>query len=343
MPGIGKENPDQTELTTDTMPQHTNKPFAATLFLLTYNQQNTVEAAAMCCLAQACEPIEIVFSDDCSSDGTLAKIQSMAAHYQGPHHVRVRQNTHNLGIADHYNQAVSEASAELIVVAAGDDLSAPNRVARVLDAWRASHGRLNLIASYAKSIDRHGKDLGLIKTGHLEKWPDAQTWCKKRPYVIGATFAFHKNLFTVFGPLTKGVDYEDQVLSLRAAALGGGLTIPEPLVQYRQGGLSSRSVPNYADLFAHANNKYRRQLAVYTQITKDLSTIGQSHLSTTKIASYIQKSNVVIDLIKQPRLSFSDLLRISVKYKNSPGLFWVLIRFFYIKYPRVTIFLGRKI
>ncbi|WP_300558496.1 glycosyltransferase [Limnohabitans sp. Rim8] len=330
-------------MTTETTHRHTNKRYSATLFLLTYNQQNTVEAAAMSCLNQACEPIEIVFSDDCSSDGTLAKLHSMAAQYQGPHHVRVRQNHNNLGIADHYNQAVSEASAELIVVAAGDDLSAPNRVARVLEAWRASHGRLNLIASYATSIDRHGKDLGLIQTGHLEKWPDAKTWCKKRPYVIGATFAFHKKLFTVFGPLDNGVDYEDQVLSFRAATLGGGLTIPEPLVQYRQGGLSSRSVPNSAELLTHAHSKYRRQLAVYTQITKDLGTIGQSHLSRTKIARYIEKSNVVLELISKTSPSFSDLLHISVKYKKSPGIFWTLMRFFYIKYPRATVFFGKRI
>lgn len=217
------------------MPANIDTPYSATLFLLAYNQQDTVEAATMSCLNQACEPIEIIFSDDCSSDGTLAKLHSIAEKYQGPHRVRVRQNPHNMGIAQHYNQAVIEASAELIVVAAGDDLSAPNRVARVLDAWRASQGRLNLIASYATSIDSHGKALGLIQTGHLEHWPDAQTWCKKRPYVIGATFAFHKQLFTVFGPLAEGVDYEDQVLSLRAAALGGGLTIAEPLVQYAKG------------------------------------------------------------------------------------------------------------
>lgn len=330
-------------MTTETTHLYTNTRYSATLFLLTYNQQNTVEAAAMSCLNQACEPIEIVFSDDCSSDGTLAKLHSIAAQYQGPHHVRVRQNPNNLGIADHYNKAVSEASAELIVVAAGDDLSAPNRVARVLEAWRASHGRLNLIASYATSIDRHGKDLGLIQTGHLEKWPDAKTWCKKRPYVIGATFAFHKKLFTVFGPLDNGVDYEDQVLSFRAATLGGGLTIPEPLMQYRQGGLSSRSVPNSDELVTQAHSKYRRQLAVYTQITKDLGTIGQSHLSTTKIASYIEKSNVVLELIKKTPPSLSDLLRITVKYKKSPGVLWILMRFFYIKYPRMTIFLGKKI
>lgn len=317
--------------------------FPATLFLLTYNQQDTVEAAATSCLSQACEPIEIVFSDDCSSDGTLAKLQSIAAQYQGPHSVRVRQNPHNLGIAQHYNQAVNEASAELIVVAAGDDLSTPNRVARVLDAWRASQGRVNLIASYATSIDSQGQALGLIKTGHMEKWPTAQTWCKKRPYVIGATFAFHKKLFTVFGPLAKGVDYEDQVLSLRAAALGGGLTLQEPLVQYRQGGLSSRSVPTPDSLLAHAHNKYSRQLAVFTQISKDLHTMGQAHLIAGKIETYIQKSHVVLELIDQSPPTIFGALRMAIKYIKAPGIFWTLLRFIYIKHPKLTLFLGRKI
>lgn len=325
------------------MPSHDNIPFSATIFLLTYNQQDTVEAAAMSCLKQACEPIEIVFSDDCSTDDTFIKLQSLAAQYYGPHHVRVRQNSNNLGIAEHYNLAASEASAELIVVAAGDDLSEPYRVARILDAWRANKGRLSLIASYVTSIDPSGKILGLIRTSHLERWSDAHAWCKKRPYVIGATFAFNKKLFTTFGPLAKGVDYEDQVLSLRAATLGGSLTIPEPLVQYRQGGLSSRSASNPEALLANTSNKYRRQLAVYTQITKDLHTIGQPHLSTTKIAKYIQKSNVVLELINKQPLSILDILKISINHKKNPGMFWAFKRGLYIKYPGATIFFGRKI
>ena len=321
-----------------------NPPFAATVFLLTYTQQDTVEVAAMSCLNQACEPIEIIFSDDCSSDDTLAKLQSIAAQYQGPHSVRVRQNPHNLGIAQHYNQAVNEASAELIVVAAGDDLSTPNRVARVLDAWRASQGQVNLIASYATSIDSQGHTLGLIKTGHLEKWPTAQTWCKKRPYVIGATFAFHKKLFTLFGPLAKGVDYEDQVLSLRAAALGGGLTLAEPLVQYRQGGLSSRQRAGQEALLTQAKNKYQRQLAVYTQITQDLATIGQGHLSQGKIAGYIKKSKTALALMQQaPQRSLVELVEFALRNPDSPGMGWSLLKLLWTKYPSIAYALKQKI
>jgi hypothetical protein len=114
-------------------------------------------------------------------------------------------------------------------------------------------------------------------------------------------------------------------------------------VQYRQGGLSSRSATNPDALLAHANNKYRRQLAVYTQITKDLYTIGQSHLSTKKIACYIKKSKVVLELINKQPVSILVMLKIAINYRKSPGVFWTLMRALYIKYPRVTIFLGIKI
>lgn len=317
--------------------------FPATLFLFAYNQADTIVEAAMSCLGQVCEPIEIVFSDDASTDDTFAKLVQIADQYTGPHTVSVRRNAKNLGIAGHYNQAVACARSDLIIVAAGDDLSEPHRVKAMLDAWRISDGTLNLIGSYATDMSKSGEPLGLIQTGHLERWPDAATWCKKRPYVIGATFAFHKRLFTQFGPLAKGVDYEDQVLSLRAAALGGGKTIQEPLIQYRRGGLSARAQREPQSRLTHASNKYRRQQAVYTQITQDLHTAGQPQLARGKIAQYIHKSVFALTLMDEPNITFSKAVSLIVQHAKSVGVFWLLSRYLYIKHPSLASLLGRKI
>lgn len=317
--------------------------FPATLFLFAYNQADTIVEAAMSCLGQICEPIEIVFSDDASTDDTFAKLVHIAEQYTGPHTVSVRRNAKNLGIAGHYNQAVACAQSDLIIVAAGDDLSEPHRVKAILDAWRASDSTLNLMASYATDMSKTGEPLGLIQTGHLERWPDAPTWCKKRPYVIGATFAFHKRLFTQFGPLAKGVDYEDQVLSLRAAVLGGGKTIQEPLIQYRRGGLSAGAQRDPQALLAHASNKYRRQLAVYTQITQDLHTAGKPQLAQGKITQYIQKSVFALTLMDEPSITFRKGVSLIAQHAKSVGVFWLLTRYLYIKHPKLTSFLGRKI
>jgi len=318
--------------------------YPATLFLFAYNQANTIVEAAMSCLGQVCEPIEIVFSDDCSTDDTFDKLCQLADRYDGRHTLSVRRNEANLGIARHYNLAVACAKSDLIIVAAGDDLSEPDRVQSVLQAWRESNGRLNLIASYATSIDKSGYALGLLQIGQLEQWTDAQTWCKKRPYVIGATFAFHKRLFKEFGPLAPGVDYEDQVLSLRAAALGGGKTIQEPLIQYRQGGLSASAHGDPQLLLVHASNKYQRQLAVYTQITQDLHTAGKPRLGQGKIAKYIQKSKTVLALIaRAPHNSTTSMLLFVLRNPDSPGAMWSLLKLLWIKCPRIAIAFKQKI
>jgi hypothetical protein len=199
------------------------------------------------------------------------------------------------------------------------------------------------MASYATDMRKTGELLDLIQTGHLERWSNAATWCKKRPYVIGATFAFHKRLFAQFGPLVKGVDYEDQVLSLRAAVLGGGWTIKEPLIKYRQGGLSARAQCDPQSLLAHAGNKYRRQLAVYTQITQDLRTVGESHLAQGKIAKYIHKSVFALHLINEPTITFGKAVSLIAEHSRSVGVFWLLTRYLYIKHPSLASFLGRKI
>ena len=106
----------------------------ASLVLLAYNQERYVEEAARSCLAQESEPLQIIFSDDASSDRSHAILQSVAAAYRGPHRLVVRRNETNLGIGAHDNRLVAESCGELLITAAGDDISLPERAAQRFDA-----------------------------------------------------------------------------------------------------------------------------------------------------------------------------------------------------------------
>src|SRR6186713_3622158 len=128
----------------------------ASLLLLAYNQERYAEEAARSCLAQDSEPLEIVFSDDASSDRTHEILRSVAAAYRGPHRVVVRRNETNLGITGHYNRLVDESSGELLITAAADDTSRPDRAARLLAAWDATGRRADLIASHLVDVDAQG-------------------------------------------------------------------------------------------------------------------------------------------------------------------------------------------
>jgi glycosyltransferase involved in cell wall biosynthesis len=211
-----------------------------TLAVLAYNQAHFIEASVRSALDQICEPVEILLSDDASSDDTYARMQALASSYRGPHRVLLRRNDRNLGIGQHFNAVLRAAHGDLVVLMAGDDISLSNRVAQVARAWDASGGRLDLIACDLVDMNHAGVDVGVLKVDNLAEWKTVDDWARRRPYIVGAGHAFTRRLFERFGPLADGVSYEDQVNTLRALCGGGAATLSEPLVRYRRGGVSDR-------------------------------------------------------------------------------------------------------
>ena len=83
-----------------------------TMLLLAYQQQETIEAALRSALAQPYSPLEIVVSDDASTDGTWALVERMVADYAGQHRLVLNRNPVNLGIGAHINRMVSLSPGE---------------------------------------------------------------------------------------------------------------------------------------------------------------------------------------------------------------------------------------
>jgi glycosyltransferase involved in cell wall biosynthesis len=227
----------------------------ACVILLAYNQQDTVESAAASVLAQQCEPLEIVLSDDASSDGTFVLLQAAAERYVGPHHVRARRNEVNLGIGEHYNQLLRETRAPLLVTAAGDDISTPDRVARLLQAWDASGGCADLVASHLIDLDDQGRLHQQIRVDDLAPYRRVEDWIAARPYIVGAGHAFTRRMMERFGPMAADVAYEDQIMVFRAIVSGGAMTVDAPLVHYRRGGTSRRPAFDSASYMTRWTNR----------------------------------------------------------------------------------------
>lgn len=58
-----------------------------TLALFAYNQERFITEAVEAAFAQTYQPLEIIISDDGSSDKTYDTILSLVQRYQGPHTV----------------------------------------------------------------------------------------------------------------------------------------------------------------------------------------------------------------------------------------------------------------
>lgn len=125
-----------------------------TFALFAYNQEKYIREAIEGAFSQTYEPLEIILSDDCSSDKTSEIMQEMAAAYEGPHKVVVRQNNANAGIIDHVLNVAADANGAIMVVAAGDDVSFPERCQRLAESWM--YARPAAIYSGCADIDDNG-------------------------------------------------------------------------------------------------------------------------------------------------------------------------------------------
>ena len=307
------------------------------LILFSFNQEKTILEAAYSCLAQDSRgELEILFSDDSSTDNTFDIIQTIKHEYQGNQHIKIHKNKSNLGIGAHYNQAIANTNGELIFTAAGDDISAPNRISTIVNAWLDNGKKADLITSDLQKIRTDGSDAEKVIVADLSYWDTPEKWVRKRPYVVGAAHAFTRRLHKQFGDFNSELVYEDQVMAFRASLAGGGLKIHEPLVLYREGGISQdkANLATTSDYLNWSKKHYRLQRAQYLQIQADLKTVGRKDLWNKKLAKKLDGASFVLAL--HNTINLSEKINFLSNF-NKVNLFFKLKHFIYISNPEIAI------
>jgi glycosyltransferase involved in cell wall biosynthesis len=277
---------------------------SVSLLVLVYNQRDLLDLAVASAFAQDCPPIEIVLSDDGSSDGSFARLQELAAGYVGPHRVIARQNLPNVGIGEHYNVLMGVASGELFVTAAGDDISTPDRVRRLVAAWDATGRRADLISSHLIDLDHQGNLHDIIRVDDLARWSGVEDWAVSRPYIVGASHAFTRRLMAHFGPMLKTIAYEDQIMTFRAICLGGGVIVDAPLVHYRRGGTSRLpTFDNTADMEHWTLRQSNRLMAERQQLIADADLAGCGHRVRVVLEGPMRRDRFMRAMFAKPSLA----------------------------------------
>src|SRR5882724_10978922 len=81
------------------------QPVSVSGILITYNQDRFIADALHSVLNQT-YPMDIIISDDCSSDETPAVIRRILAGYKGSHRITMNTNCKNQGICGNQNLAI---------------------------------------------------------------------------------------------------------------------------------------------------------------------------------------------------------------------------------------------
>lgn len=158
------------------LPSATSRPLA-TLAVLAFNQEQYVRYAIEGALAQTYSPLEVILSDDCSTDATFRIMQEMASSYEGPHSLQVRCNGRNLGLVNHIAEVTDVMRSDYLFVAAGDDISLPYRVEATMPYFLRNN--CSAVSAIIDVIDESGR---ITKTRHI---PDQN---HDRRYVPGDPF-----------------------------------------------------------------------------------------------------------------------------------------------------------
>lgn len=195
-----------------------------------YNQQEWVRESLQSLLAQNYAPLEIVVSDDGSTDGTREVVSRLVDDYRaagGRHKIILNFNEMNLGIAGNYERAVSLSHGELLFTCGGDDISHPSRVSSVVREWVKGGRSATLLATAGRMIGTDGK---CVREMHYEDVVG--------DWLIGAFAVYSRRTFDEFpriNPLYIRDLYEDGVYAPRAKLIGKCQFCDEILLDYRYG------------------------------------------------------------------------------------------------------------
>jgi cellulose synthase/poly-beta-1,6-N-acetylglucosamine synthase-like glycosyltransferase len=206
----------------------------ATLMLFAFNQEGFVEAAVRSALDQDYSPLQVILSDDCSSDRTFEIMDAVAGSYRGPHEIILNRNETNLGLAGHLNKLAALATGEVIVVSAGDDLSYRNRTRELVSLFERNPN-LKAVLSGHEIIDRRSSAIGRVTLPtDFAAFTDLEAIARSGGWIgMGATYAYHRDCFLMPEAIPPEVLCEDRLLPFRAALLGDIGFVRRPLVQYR--------------------------------------------------------------------------------------------------------------
>lgn len=299
--------PAQTSTLSDFMVNEHDHPLV-TFAVFGYNQEEFIRDAIEGAFAQTYSPLEIILSDDCSTDKTFLIMTEMAEAYTGPHRIILNRNAKNLNVAGHVNHVVSISHGEIFITAGGDDISLPNRAALTAELF-VRRPEVTSCISFVR-------EFGTSERTTLFFPPDVRLTtaeaCLRHEPSIGAACAYRRSIFDLFPPLPEQPPMEDTTLQFRSLLVGVYALIPEITVRYRKGHSYFADPERTISYFRLMFDQFERDLEYYCELKgksplfyKGVLSLRRSLVLNFYAGSKVSKilGRLIFKLARLPRLS----------------------------------------
>lgn len=197
--------------------------------LATYNGERYLRRQLDSVLAQTYRNIEIVVSDDCSRDGTVAILEE----YRRAHGITFRVNERNFGFVRNFERALAGCSGEFIALSDQDDIWLPEKIETLV----REIGPHSLIYTDALLIDGDDRPLpgSLVEVSGVR--PVSGTCFEYfvcNNCVTGCTAMLRRDLLATALPIPEAETYHDWWLAVAASRRNGVVYHAAKLTKYRQ-------------------------------------------------------------------------------------------------------------
>ncbi len=199
------------------------------IVVTTYNGAKYLAAQLDSILTQTHNALEIIISDDASSDDTWAIAQDYA---QKDARIQLLRHEKNVGLHANLNTALTKATGEYMAISDQDDIWLPHKIEKQLSLLGNSVG----VYSDSVLIDASGERLGKTLFQALNIKPNKDSARTVPLFFKNAVSAhallFHRSLLSMVLPFSDDFIFDHQ-LALAASCFGGLNYCDEPLVLHR--------------------------------------------------------------------------------------------------------------
>lgn len=215
-------------------------PPSVSVALCTYNGERYVEEQLRTILAQETPAMEVVVSDDGSTDDTVAIVKAIAASAPDATPIRLVHIERVGGVARNFDRAIAECRGDIVALSDQDDRWSPDRLTTIV-AVLSGHTAPSLVFGDATLIDAGGDVLpGTLRGGLRLTRSERESLEGGRPFealirrnlVTGAVAAFTRDLYELSAPFPD-LWVHDEWLAIMAAGLGRVIPTTEVLGAYR--------------------------------------------------------------------------------------------------------------
>ncbi|MDD5016801.1 MAG: glycosyltransferase [Eubacteriales bacterium] len=212
------------------------KKSLATVVMPVYQAEKYIIEMLNSIIMQTYRPIELIISDDHSTDNTLTIIEEWHSGKENTDfYVKVNVRDKNVGLCINISDAMSWATGEFILLADHDDIWDSRKIEEQVSFLQV-HPECSAVLCNRRLIDMKGKTLLESEYAYIKfdkTRAGFEDLLHKRCRYSANTLAFRNSGLESLLPLPEGIMEPDYFITLRQSLMGELAYLHEPLVNYR--------------------------------------------------------------------------------------------------------------